>query len=114
TLFYVDGIKVIPEDICDLVTHPLTLAIWSMDDGNRNKDVLFLSTGGFSVPEQQRLCRCLFERFGIDSTLNFHSHSRGRKLYRIRLSRQGSKRAVQLTRPYVVPSLAYKFSAVPL
>jgi hypothetical protein len=113
-LFYAEGIKTVPDSICDLMTHPLTLAIWLMDDGNRNKDVLFVSTESFSVADQQRLCRCLSERFGIDSTLNFHSQSRGRLLYRIRLTRQGSKRAVQLIRPYVIPSLAYKFSAVPL
>ncbi len=114
TRFYSEGIKVIPESVGDLVTHPLTLAVWLMDDGNRNKDVLFVSTESFSVQEQQRLCRCLKERFGIDSTLNFHSQSHGRKLYRIRLTRQGSKRAVQLIQPFVIPSLAYKFSAVPL
>jgi len=113
-LFYRSGIKTIPENINDLIVHPLTLAVWLMDDGNRNKDVLFLSTQNFALQEQERLRRCLWERFGIDSTLNFHSHSKGEKLYRIRLTREGSKRASQLVMLYVLPSLMYKFSAIPL
>jgi hypothetical protein len=113
-LFYRDGLKVVPDNIGDLVEHPLTLAVWLMDDGNKNKDVLFLSTESFSVPEQDRLRSCLWERFGIDSTLNFHSHSNRQNLYRIRLSREGSKRAVDLIAPYILPSLSYKFSAIPL
>jgi len=114
TIFYVDGVKTIPANICDLVTDPLTLAVWLMDDGNRNKDVLFLSTECFSVPEQELLGGCLERRFGIETTLNLHSHSQGRRLHRLRLTRAGSRKAVQLIQDYVVPSLAYKFSMIPL
>jgi len=106
TLFYRDGVKSVPENILELVAHPLTLAVWLMDDGNKNRDVLFLSTESFTVPEQDRLRSCLWERFGIPSTLNFHSHSNGQDLYRIRLSRDGSKKAAELTAPYVLPSLS--------
>jgi len=113
-LFYRAGRKTIPGNISDLVEHPLSLAVWLMDDGNKNKDVLFVSTECFSVEEQESLRSCLRERFSIDSTLNFHSHSKGQDLYRIRLSREGSKRAVKLIAPYVLPSLSYKFSAIPL
>ncbi len=112
-LFHRNGMKSIPDNICDLVEAPLTLAVWLMDDGNRNKDVLFLSTQFFSLQEQERLRRCLWEKFGIASTLNFHSHSK-EKAYRIRLSREGSRRAVTLVRPHVPPSLWYKFSTIPL
>ncbi|MEO0248113.1 MAG: LAGLIDADG endonuclease [candidate division WOR-3 bacterium] len=113
-LFYRNGIKTIPENMSDLLAHPLTLAVWLMDDGNRNKDVLFLSTQNFTLKEQERLQHCLWGRVGIDSTLNFHSHSKGEKLYWIRLTREGSQRAAQLVLPYIIPSLTYKFSAIPL
>jgi hypothetical protein len=113
-LFYRNGVKTIPENVSDLLVHPLSLAVWLMDDGNRNKDVLFLSTQNFTPQEQDRLCRCLWEKFSIDSTLNFHSHGKGRKLYRIRLTRESAKKACELIRPYVLPSLRYKFSAIPL
>lgn len=113
-LFYRSGVKTIPENIGDLIVHPLTLAVWLMDDGNRNKDVLFLSTQNFTHQEQDRLRRCLWEKFSIDSTLNFHSHSKGRGLYRIRLTREGTTKACELIRPYVLPSLSYKFSTIPL
>ncbi len=113
-LFYQDGIKTIPGNISDLMMHPLTLAVWLMDDGSRNKDVLFLSTQSFSLQEQNRLCQCLWNNFGIESTLNFHSYSNGEKLYRIRLTREGSKRACQLIMPYILLSMQYKFSVVPL
>jgi len=113
-LFYRDGMKTIPDNIGDLVAHPLTLAIWLMDDGNKNADVLFLSTESFTLQEQDRLRGCLWGRFRIGSTLNFHSHSNGQDLHRIRLSREGSKKAVELIAPYVCPSMRYKFSAIPL
>jgi hypothetical protein len=106
--------KVVPEGISDLLTHPLTLAVWLMDDGNKNKDVLFLNTQSFSLQEQDRLCRCLWEKFGIASTLNFHCHFGDKCLHRIRLTREGSKVAAQLAAPYVLPSMRYKFSAIPL
>ena len=114
TLFYRNGMKSVPDNIGDLVTHPLTLAVWLMDDGNKNKDVLFLSTESFSVPEQDRLRTCLWEVFGITSTLNFHSHSNGKDLFRIRLTRNGSKRAAELVAPFVPQSMRYKFSSIPL
>jgi len=114
TLFYQNGRKIVPDNIGDLVVHPLTLAVWLMDDGNKNKDVLFLSTESFTIQEQERLCDCLNGRFGIAATLNFHSHYLGRDLYRIRFSREGSKRAAVLARPYVLPSLQYKLAAIPL
>ena len=113
-LFYRDGKKVIPMNIGDLVTHPLTLAVWLMDDGSKNQDVLFLSTQNFSTQEQEHLCRCLWKNFGIESTLNFHSISNGARLYRVRLTREGSKKAWQMVMPYIIPSLQYKFSAIPL
>lgn len=57
---------------------------------------------------------CLWETFRIDSTLNFHSHSQGHRLYRIRLTPKGAQRACKIIMPYVLPSLMYKFSAIPL
>jgi len=114
SLFYREGIKRIPDNLGDLLESALALAIWLMDDGNKNSDVLFLSTESFSVQDQERLRCCLWQKFGIDSTLNFHSHSNGQDLFRIRLTRQGSKRAVELIAAHVLPSLSYKFSAIPL
>jgi len=90
-LFYRNGTRIVPELIGDLLAEPLSLAIWLMDDGNRNKDVLFLSTQSFLIDDQKRLQCCLLEKFGITSTLNFHSRSKGRELYRIRLTREGSR-----------------------
>lgn len=113
-LFYRGGIKVVPMNIDDLIIHPLTLAVWLMDDGSKNQDVLFLSTQNFAIQEQEQLCGCLWKNFGIESTLNFHSISNGARLYRIRLTREGSKKAWRIVRPYIIPSLQYKFSAIPL
>jgi hypothetical protein len=113
-LFYRDGLRIVPKSINDLLTEPQSLAVWLMDDGSRNTDVLFISTENFSVADQELLRGCLWERFGIASTLNFHSTSNGRRLYRLRLTREGSKKARDLVAPFVFPSLAYKFSMIPL
>ncbi|MDO9581032.1 MAG: LAGLIDADG endonuclease [Bacteroidales bacterium] len=113
-LFYRDRKKKVPEEINRLFTHPLSLAVWLMDDGNRNKEVLFLSTQNFILEEQERLRSCLWENFGVDSTINFHSNGKGRRLYRIRLTRKGTAKACKLVDPYIIPLLKYKLPVIPL
>lgn len=112
-LFYPNKTKIIPPYINELLTHPLALAVWLMDDGSKNKDVLFLNTQNFVKQEQELLQQCLWDIFQIDSTLNFHSYSKDKKLYRIRLTRNGSHKACQIVMRYVIPSLRYKFQLYP-
>ena len=54
--FYRNGRKTIPED---LVLHPLSLAVWFMDDGAKSYRAIYLNTQKFSKQEQKRLIKVL-------------------------------------------------------
>ena len=49
-LFYVDGVKVVPRNIVDLLD-PLALAVWIMDDGCLNRSKIDISTYSFRLDE---------------------------------------------------------------
>lgn len=66
-LFYVNGIKTIPNDIGSYLT-PVAVAFWIMDDGHWNRG-LTLNTQGFSVQGVELLVKALNTNFGINSYL---------------------------------------------
>jgi hypothetical protein len=56
-MFYLDGKKVVPSQISELLKTPLSLAVWFMDDGTVDKrrgSVLF-ETQSFSFEDIERL-----------------------------------------------------------
>lgn len=109
-LFYPQGKKVVPESINDLLVDPLSLAVWIMDDGTKSGDSFFLSSQSFNLREQRKLLCCLEENFGLKGTINVHSQSKGKTLYRIRISAESLDRMCDLVKPYILPSLSYKVS----
>jgi len=56
-IFYRGRIKIIPQNISEIITSPLSLAVWFMDDGGRRNDSygLFLNTLSFTKPEHELL-----------------------------------------------------------
>jgi LAGLIDADG DNA endonuclease family len=108
--FYPNRKKVLPLNISELLTEPLSVAVWFMDDGYKRNDcnALRLSTDSFQQSEQQILCEVLKKNFGIDSTL--HKKSRWWNIY---IPQKSSKRFVELVKPYIIPSLQYKIALAP-
>lgn len=107
--FYKNGTKVIPDNIASLLRDaPLALAVWLMDDGNRNHDAVFLNTQSFSLEDQQKLSRALTDVFGFETTINKHSVSNGEQLYRVRINTESTKRLPELVKNYFLPELRYK------
>lgn len=107
--FYPNGKKVIPKNIASLLAdRPLSLAVWVMDDGNRNHNAVFLNTQYFSIPEQQKLMSVLTELYGFRMTLNKHSISGGKQLYRMRIDTPSTKRLSQIVGEYILPEFRYK------
>lgn len=73
-IFYKNRIKIVPENIKDFLTSPLSLAIWYMDDGSldfRPKDHYNFSfcTNAFTIKENKLLVSVLKENFGIESSI---------------------------------------------
>ena len=107
--FYPNGKKIIPENIYSLLKDsPLVLAVWLMDDGNKNHKAVFLNTQSFSFEEQQRLSVVLHDIYGFHVTVNSHSKSNGVQLYRIRIDTDSTKRLRTIVKSLILPQFYYK------
>lgn len=112
-VFYNQGVKIIPKNIKDILVSPFSLAIWFMDDGNKNQQAVFLNTQQFSLEEQKVLQECLLKNFGLETTINKHWVYKGKQLYRIRVSTDSTKKMYLLVKDFLIPSMRYKFPLYP-
>ncbi len=106
-VFYKDKVKIIPKNISEILTSPLSLAVWFMDDGYKRNDcnALRISTDSFSFNEQELLVRCLHKNFGIRSTI--HKKSRA---YNIYVPQSFTQKFCAIVKPHIINSLLYKVS----
>ena len=105
--FYQNGRKTIPDNIDAMLTDPLSLAVWLMDDGYKRNDcnALRLNTDAFSDQEQAKLQFALENNFGIKSKL----HKKG-KYHNVYIARADAKRFVSIVRPYIISAFSYKIA----
>ena len=109
-IFYIKGTKKVPDDILDLFTNPLSLAVWFMDDGYKRNDcnALRISTDSFTLREQYLLRECLEKNFGIISKI----HKKG-KYWNIYIPTSEAKKFCNLIKPYIIPEMEYKICLTP-
>lgn len=112
-MFYLGEKKIVPESIKKLLIHPLTLAVWVMDDGTRSGESFFLNTQNFTRKEQEELILCLKENFGIEGKINIHSYWENKIFYRIRINSAFLEKFYKLTGSYILPQFHYKFPLYP-
>lgn len=103
SLFYSKGVKVIPENIYELLT-PVALAHFIMGDGSGSRHGLLLCTDSFTISEVVKLINVLIIRYRLNCTLRFHSPTQPR-IY-IRESSIGKLRGI--VEPYMFSSMLYK------
>jgi len=107
--FYQNGKKIIPNNLTSLLRNsPLTLAVWLMDDGNKNHESVFINTQSFTLDEQYKLSGFLKKAYGLNSTINKHSISNGKQLYRIRIDAKSTKKLPNILGKYLLPEFYYK------
>ena len=108
-IFYRNNVKIVPDNIKDLLTHPLSLAIWFMDDGNGHKKHFYLrlSTYAFGETGNKLLQTCLEENFLLDTKI-YHD----RKGFYLCFLKDNAVKLYKLIRPYVIPCMEYKFIKV--
>ena len=111
-LFYENRKKIIPKNIAELITSPLTLAIWFMDDGTLDYRVkshynFSLSTDSFALEEVELLQNVLESRFGIRSSIQTPS-SRGTKYVKLYIGKDGRDQFLRLIEPYILSCFVYK------
>lgn len=101
-MFYVDKVKVVPEDL-SLLT-PLALAHWIMQDGSRGTSKgLYICTDNFSYVDVKRLSLYLKDKYGIRTSV----HKAG-KNYRVYILAKSVNTVENLVLPFFHKSMLYK------
>lgn|SRR3990167_1566115 len=98
--------KQVPLEIASLITSPLSIAIWYMDDGTldyrpKSHYNYRLSTDAFTATGNELLVEMLKENFGVSAS-NFSSLCRGQKYQRLYVGSKGRDSFLDLVRPHVI------------
>lgn len=101
-LFYLDGKKIVPENIGDLLT-PLGLAYWICDDGCWDRNTVRLATDGFTLEEVNLLTKVLNDKFGLKCGVIKSGNNRT-----IRISTKSVPQLQNLLTPIMPPMMLYK------
>jgi len=108
-IFYRDKKKIIPEIIAQYLAHPVTMAIWFMDDGNVARHLgdeacgYHLNTQSFTVVENELLRTTLKNIWDIECTLQ-----KNNGYTRLYVLKRSAKKFRSIVEPYIIPELAYK------
>lgn len=107
-LFYVDGKKIIPDNIQEMLVHPQSLAVWFMDDGtcDKRQGSMLFETQCFDASDVERLRETLQTNFDVGTKA--HRCGVGRKGCRLYVSVAEAKKLRKIIAPYVLPEMRYK------
>jgi hypothetical protein len=106
SLFYSNGVKLIPDNIYNLLS-PVVLAHWIMGDGVPYKSGgISLCTDSYSAAlwAAVRLINVLIIRYDLKCTI--HTHRPGQ--YRIHISKKSVESLKIIVIPHMIPSMLYK------
>lgn len=105
-LFYQGSKRLVPENISEFLKSPLSLAVWSMDDGNGYGKVpaFRLNTYGFGLNGNVFLQKCLRTNFHLETTI--YNDSKGYVLY---FRKRSAKDLFLIIEKYILPCMQYKF-----
>jgi len=111
-LFYKGGKKVIPDNIFKLLTSPLSLAVWYMDDGTLDYRPGYhcsfsIATHSFSLNEAQKLVDVLKNNFCVEANVH-NNFMRGIRYPRIYIGKRGRDRFIELVSPFILDCFKYK------
>ena len=102
-LFYNLDVKIVPENIYDLLT-PRGLAHWIMDDGSKHNTGLHLSVYGFSNSDVDKLMFPLQDKFQFRCSIHYNRSNKPR----IYIFKESMDSLISLTRPFFVKEMLYK------
>lgn len=105
SIFYPNKVKVIPEDIYNMLT-PVALAHMIMGDGSVQRHGLTICTDSYTLPDVVRLMNVLMIRYELDCRLRMRTPTQTR-IY----IRQGSMSKLRtIVGPYTYPSMMFKLT----
>lgn len=103
SLFYVNGIKIVPKNIEQLLTAK-GLAYWAQDDGYKYQEGFLFCTESFTLEEVKLLIKTLKDKFG----LNCGSKKRDTDKYRLYIWKNYMEKFRELVQPHFHKSMLYK------
>lgn len=103
-MFYTNSIKIIPNDIFNLLD-PISLAHLIMGDGSRQGNGLKLCTNSFTLQDTRRLMNVLVKRYGLICSIH---KTCIKNQYVIYISAKSRNTLKNIVLPYMVPSMLYK------
>lgn len=103
-LFYINNVKIVPEDIYNLLT-PVALAHLIMGDGGFKSKGIYICTDSYTIQDTVRLMNVLIIRYDFKCTLHKASNEHG---YRIYISRNSLYKLKKLVKPHFIPGMFYK------
>lgn len=107
SIFYINGVKTIPENIYDLLT-PVALAHMIMGDGSAKSHGLIICTDSYKLTDIVRLMNVLLIKYDIKSNIRYHSNTQPR----IYIRQQSMPIVRKLVTPYMDKSMLYKIEGV--
>lgn len=115
-LFYPQGEKRVPENIKDLLVHPIALAIWYQDDGTldaRDKYHWNARIATYCFPKQDcaRLVEVLKQNFGLDVGVA-RCTMRNKEYWQLYFRSNTMPRFIELIKPYIHRNFQYKIRQV--
>ena len=107
-----DGKKIIPKDIDSILTDPLSLAVWYMDDGSLDYRVkshynYALSSNCFSLAENKKLSEVLYKNFGITASVQ-NPLCRGVRYPELYIGVAGRDKFIKTIKSYLLPCFKKK------
>ena len=103
--FYLEGKKIIPNNIADLLTR-ISLAYWIMDDGSFTGSGLKLHTNAFSLEELNLLIKALNKNFSIKASISVSNREKSQ--YNLYISKNQISMVKDLVIEHMHQSMLYK------
>lgn len=107
--FYLEGIKIIPNNIYDILT-PVALAHWIMGDGQASRHGLVLCTNSYSCQDVVKLINVLMIRYRIECTIHLKRRQNQKIEYLIYIKQASMPLLRSVIIPYLCTSMYYKLN----
>ncbi len=107
-MFYKNKRKIVPKNIDNLLMHPISLAVWIMDDGAKDNAGLTIQTHSFTSNEVKRLISVLKKNFNLIVTPR---KNKGKII--LYFPKSQMEKLWKIVEPYILPEYKYKFPVAP-
>lgn len=106
SLFYPNGIKIVPHNIYELLT-PVVLAHLIMGDGSVSRHGLIICTDSYKIEDTIRLMNVLIIKYGLECSLRAHRKNQ----YRIYIRQASMSLLLRIVGPHMHSSMLYKLKS---